>query len=364
MKYVVTSKDRHGNTVRYYRPPGAAKKIRLREEPGSLEFQIEYDHAAAGTTLPAPKVVSKSTDPITGIRPGSLRELCADYYRDIEFKSLGDDTRHAKRGYLENICMSLHNGKKRGDLPYAEMQRKHVIQLQRTITPSLSSADAHIKALRSLFNWAIMMEKVAVNPVSLVKPIAKASKGSRPWKKEDFAAFVKAYPLGTTEFLAVAIMRYTAVRMSDAIRLGPQHIRTMKGVKWLCWTEYKNGHSNVIGNRAPKPKERRLQLHPALAQVIEVTPSVGTHLLMTGAGIPFTDKYFMRWFGDRCDRVGLKDCRSHGIRKYVLTTLAEGGATPHELMGVSGHTSAVMLTPYTDTVDRARMGSDAILSLK
>lgn len=46
MKHIASDTDRHGNRRHYVRLPGRAK-IRLRSEPGTVDFRIEYERALA-----------------------------------------------------------------------------------------------------------------------------------------------------------------------------------------------------------------------------------------------------------------------------------------------------------------------------
>lgn len=380
MKHVLTTTNRHGKTVRYYRPPGATTKVRLRETPGTPAFKIEYDHAVNGTTPPAAnaKPLSTAVNPITAVRSGSLRELCKEYYATCrDYQRLAPASAWYRRHYLDNVCRSINkeNGRPRGDLPWIGMTRANVLVIQATIHKSDCTCEKHVSALRNLFDWAIKADKAPdrwQHPCNLIESVAPPNVGRRPWTKTDLEKFVKAYPLGTKQFLALAIMRYTAVRMSDAIRLGPQNVEVIGGVRFLHWWEHKNGHSKVVGKRAPIKKERFLQLHPALDEIIAKTPSADPErFLTTASGGRFTDIYFCDWLRESCNNVGLTECRSHGIRKYVLTTLAQGDRakgikpmSPHELMGVSGHTTIAQLKVYTDTVDRTQLGSDAIMTLE
>lgn len=45
-----------------------------------------------------------------------------------------------------------------------------------------------------------------------------------------------------------------------------------------------------------------------------------------------------------CDEAGLPDCTSHGLRKAIARRLAEAGASPHEIMAVTGHTTLAEVT--------------------
>lgn len=363
---IVKDKDRHGN-VRYYYRPAHGPKIRLRAEPDTAEFRREYHLAANGTTEPTVYKTAE-TGLARSIIPGSLRALCRDYFESRDFTRLDEGSRHYRRSYLENICRSMNKdvNKARGDLPYAAYKRVNVLAIQADIHTSDYMCDTHVKALRVLFNWALQQGKVEFNPCLLIDSVAKKATGAKVWTKKDVEKFTAMYPRGTKEHLALALMFYTACRLSDAIRLGPQHVEMIEGVSYLKWTEYKGSHSKVVGKRAPTVKERQpMAFHPSLADIIDATPSGHPNYFLTSVrGKPWSEENFSIWFRKRCNAAGLPDRSSHGLRKLALTTMANNGASPHELMAVSGHTTIAQLKTYTDSVDRVRLGSAAILRLK
>lgn len=48
LKFLHTEKNRHGTTCYYFRRDRKSRRIRLRAEPGSPEFQAEYEAALSG----------------------------------------------------------------------------------------------------------------------------------------------------------------------------------------------------------------------------------------------------------------------------------------------------------------------------
>ena len=81
LKYVVEDVDRHGNVRLYFRRNG--KKTRLPNPVGSPEFLAAYKAAFAGESK------SKVAPKVGQIVPGSVRALCADYYKSAMFRGTG-----------------------------------------------------------------------------------------------------------------------------------------------------------------------------------------------------------------------------------------------------------------------------------
>ena len=50
----------------------------------------------------------------------------------------------------------------------------------------------------------------------------------------------------------------------------------------------------------------------------------------------------------------LPHCSAHGVRKATSTALAEAGATPHEIMAVTGHQTLEEVERYTKAASRKK----------
>jgi integrase len=63
-------------------------------------------------------------------------------------------------------------------------------------------------------------------------------------------------------------------------------------------------------------------------------------------GKPFTANGFGNK-KDWCRQADLPHCSAHGVRKATSTALAEAGATPHEIMAITGHQTLEEVERYT-----------------
>jgi integrase/recombinase XerD len=160
------------------------------------------------------------------------------------------------------------------------------------------------------------------------------------------------HPIGTKARLAMVLLLYTACRREDVVRLGPQNIRGDR----VRFVQAKNEHRNPVAIDMP--------VHPDLAAAIENTRSGHLNFLVTAFGKPFTPAGFGNWFRDRCNEAGLSHCSAHGLRKAAAARLAERGATPHEIMAVTGHRSLDEIERYTREAARAGLADAAIAKLK
>jgi integrase/recombinase XerD len=55
---------------------------------------------------------------------------------------------------------------------------------------------------------------------------------------------------------------------------------------------------------------------------------------------------------------------AHGLRKAAATRLAESGATPHEIMAITGHRTLDEVERYTRAVRQKQLADSAVAKLQ
>lgn len=339
LKYVSEDIDRHGNVRCYVRVP-AKRKIRIRALPGSKEFMEEYQAALAEIKTDQPRQADEA-------KRGSFRHLCIRYYSSASFKALDVSTRNWQRRALDEIAQE-HGAK-----PVARMEAKHVRRIRDAKIETPAAANQRVKALRAMFSWANEAEETTINPTIGVKKLKYVSAGHHTWTAEEIDQFNERHPIGTQARLSFDILRYTTCRREDAPRLGRQHIRDGR----ILFRQAKNEHRNPIDMDIP--------LHPALAESIAAAKvSKNMIFLLTEYGKPFTANGFGNKFKDWCRQADLPHCSAHGVRKATSTALAESGATPHEIMAVTGHQTLEEVERYTKAASRKKTADSAMAKLR
>ena len=337
-RYLMCDSDRHDNVRAYVRTKvdGKYRRIRIRDWSSFEAFKEEYRKAVSN---PQP---SSNLGKSMHVAPGSLRTLVQQYYGSAEFRLLGERTRRVRMGILNGMCET------HGSKPYARMEPRHVRGLRDEKAEFPEAANARIKALRQVFAWAIEAGHAKDNPARDVPYIQTGSTGWHTWTAEEVHHFEERHPVGSKPRLALAVLLYTGVRRSDAVRLG----RQMEQSGWLRFTEEKG--------KARHAKLREIPILPELRAVIDATRSGHLTYLVTEFGKPFTPAGFSNWFRRRCDEAGLKHCSAHGLRKAGATIAAENGATEHQLMAIFGWESPKEAAHYTRAANRKRLTEDAM----
>jgi integrase len=150
----------------------------------------------------------------------------------------------------------------------------------------------------------------------------------------------------------MALLLYSACRREDVVRFGPQHIRQGR----LQYRQAKNEHRNPIDIDIP--------VHPDLAKTIAAAPARHLTFLVTEYGKPFSVAGFGAKFRDWCNQAGLPHCSAHGLRKAPAACLAERGASPHEIMAITGHQSLEEVERYTRAARKSKLADSAMSKLK
>ena len=339
LKYICEDVDRHGNVRCYVRAPGK-RKVRIRALPGTPEFIDEYQSAIA---IAAEAPLRQADE----AKKGSFRYLCIRYYTSPAYKALDISTRNWQRRALDGIAQE------KGAKPVAMMQPRHVRKMRDAKSATPAAANQLVKALRALFSWANEAEETTVNPTIGVKKLKYKSDGHHTWTDEEIQKYYERHQLGTKPRLALDLLRYTTGRREDAPRLGRQHIRGGR----VRFRQAKNEHRNPIDIDIP--------LHPALAHSIAAAKvSTNMTFLLTEFGKPFTANGFGNKFKDWCRQADLPHCSAHGVRKATSTALAESGATPHEIMAITGHQTLEEVERYTKAASRKKTADAAMAKLR
>jgi integrase len=301
--------------------------------------------------------------------PQSLRWLIGEYYRkSIGFRAYDDETKKVRRRILTALCNEpASEGSKLeiGDLPYQIPKDKIVVLRDRKAVTSIDAANARLKAIRKLFEWAMTTSEpklMTANPAAEVDLLTRIETGGHhTWSIEEILHFVDIHPPGTKAYLALWLFLLTGQRLSDVAKFGKQHIRKPEHVspqlreihpgRWLAFRQHKNRNS--------KPVDLVVPILQQLEDVLSVSPCGDLTFLQTAHGSAHTTKGLGNWFGDQCVKAGVPG-RAHGLRKAGATIAAENGATPHQLMQIFGWRTLDQAELYTEKVRQQRVAGAAM----
>lgn len=342
-RYVTADVDRHGNPRLYYRA-GHGKRVRLRVMPGHPEFEAALTAAREGREW-AIGVGPKAAPRVA--QPGTLRALVIAYCRSPDFKALDATTQDKRRAILESCleeAIFANPADSAGDCPVKAVTPDVVERLRARKVDRPEAANGRVKALRRLFKWA----GVEPNPASAVRTTTSVTGGHHTWTAEEVAQYWRTHPVGSKARKAMDLFLFTGLRVSDARRFGPPHVRV--GV----------GRIDQWKGRGKKRKVLEFPILPILRASLDACPTRGLTFLETDYGQPYTLAGLGNAMRKWCDEAGLTHCSAHGLRKAGATFAAENGATEQQLMSIFGWDDPRVAADYVRAANRAKMAAMAM----
>lgn len=186
----------------------------------------------------------------------------------------------------------------------------------------------------------------------------QATVGHEPWTADDVTAFRKRWSVGTSARAAMELLHWTGARISDAVLIGPQHI-DRQGV--LSFVQVKTGDPAFVPWHCALP-EYAVLMEADRAEMFAALISTG-HLtfLATEAGRTRSEKALGTMIRLAARDAGIEKS-AHGLRKARAISLAEAGATVHQIAAWTGHKTLKEIENYTKKAERRRavMGSSVL----
>lgn len=345
-KGVSVDRDRYRNPRYYFRAAGR-KKVRLREKPGTKEFEEEVSCARLGIAY---KPANECKDLPKGPAPEGTFQWLVQQYKVRALSKLALAVNGRRSRILDEICNSKHKGKKRGALPFALMERKHVLEIRDEIRSTPGAQNDVVKTISAMFGWAVESDLAKINPAAGIKRLHSGD-GFHAWTIEEVKQYEERHPEGSKARLALHLAMFTGLRLSDLAIVGRQHVKD----GWLTIRPGKTKKSSGVVVELP--------ILAPLKKTLETCPTGDLTFLVTELGKPFTVNGLGNKMRQWCDEAELPECSTHGLRKAGATIAAENGATDEELMAIFGWTTKAQTTHYTKSASRKRIAAGAAYKL-
>ncbi|ODM80818.1 hypothetical protein A6452_23790 [Bradyrhizobium elkanii] len=371
-RYLYVDVSQRGQVRYYVQLRNKLPKIRIKADYGTTEFDAEVDAAVAGQItlygnegdyINAQKQRNEERPalPNTPARPGTLRWYWNGYRQSDHWlgdlsvgqEGLAESTRLQRTGLIESILPE--NGEK----PFAVLTRKVIKAEMKARTPS--QAGNLLSAVRGMIRWMIDEKHLDEDDdptIGLKSGKAKASRetgGFVPWTEDDMARFRAKWPLGTEARLMFDILHYTFLRLGDAHRFGPPHLRQIvRKMAVQIATEKSQGNTTVT---VPVHPEFAESLKAARAANI-IGAEVFTGKLVRGRIQPMSKKAWAAKFKKYAVLAGVNEPKKscHGVRKARAEVAAYADCTESQMMAMFGWTDPKMPAHYIAQANRERLG--------
>lgn len=321
-------RDRHGKLRTRFRQTGR-KTYYFDAEPFSKAWWAEYKACCENSESEAIEPGASRTI------PGTVNELIVRFYESRDWQGPNAKTKHSFRLVIERFRAAV------GHLPVASIDYAVADNIHTKFATRPTAGNKLRKLLIRIWDEGRRRKMVGENPWILTKPY-KETGSFHTWTEAEIRKFKDRWPIGTKQYLALALMLNTAQRSNDARLLGPDNI--IDGKLHVC--QSKTGI------------ELNLPIVLELQTALKASRVTGPAFLKTEAGQPFTQKGFGNWFSDACKAAGVPG-RAHGLRKAAARRMDELGVTNSEGMAWTGHKSDAQYRRYTAGSSQARLADQA-----
>ena len=371
-RYLCVDVSQRGQVRYYVQLRNKLPKIRIRCEFGTPEFEAEVDKAVAeqiglygdrGDFINAQKQRNEARPalPATLPQPGTLRWYWSGYKQSdhwlgnlsVGHEGLSDSTQLQRTGLI--LSLLPENGEK----PFAVLTRKVIKAEMKARTPS--QGGNLLSALRGMIRWMIddgHLDEDDDPTIGLRSGKAKASResgGFVPWSEDDMALYRMKWPLGTEARLLFDILHYTFLRLGDAYRFGPPHLRQIvRKMAVQIATEKSRGNTTVT-----------VPVHPEFAESLRVARAAGiigaavfTGKMVKGRVLPMNKKAWAAKFKKYAVLAGVNEPKKscHGVRKARAEVAAYADCTESQMMAMFGWTDPKMPAHYIAKANREKLG--------
>ncbi|ARO14454.1 Tyrosine recombinase [Ketogulonicigenium robustum] len=148
------------------------------------------------------------------------------------------------------------------------------------------------------------------------------------------------------------LLYWTGARMSDAVRISEGMVGRDG---WLTFNQQKTGGEVSIPVMTPAPKFADPTDQALLIDALNARPQRHVVIMVTEHGKPRSIKGASTWFSEAASTAGLVGKTAHGLRKARASSLAENGATTHQIGAWTGHESLAEIDHYSRKAERRRI---------
>lgn len=280
--------------------------------------------------------------PPVRVTSDSLEALIRAYKRSPAWAALAPATKEGYARYLTPFDAIGH-------LKAKDVTRRDLLSIRDAIanTRGNGAATGFIRASSVLFSWGVDQEWLAFSPVHKIKRLPGGS--LRAWSVEQAQSALLNLPEHFRR--AVILGVYTGQRRGD-----------------LCamrWSAYDGAELKFVQQKTKA--EITLRLPSELKDELDAWKATATALtiLSDAKGRPWVPNKLSVTLPIALQAMGLPPgLNVHGLRKMFAASLADNGATTHEIAANTGHKTLAMIQLYTRSADQRKLQAEAVAKIQ
>jgi integrase len=242
-----------------------------------------------------------------------------------------------------------------GAVRASELRPKHVVQLIGRLKELPSRKGGTLAArtirttyglLRQVFQWAVLHEHVAANPVIVPKGVLPEKKDKDPaWRskarfsRDEVQQLVTDSRIPEQRRVAYAVEFMTGLRTGEAsaLKWGDYETHHEPLGKLLCYASYNTRRKELKDTKTGVPRE--IPVHPGLGKILAGwkksgwakmygrRPKADDLLIPSTEGGYRSVTYALKIFHRDLEILGLRKRRHHDTRRTFISLAQDGGAT-------------------------------------
>jgi site-specific recombinase XerD len=283
-------------------------------------------------------------EPILGdFDKGTIGAGVAAYLSSKTFLTLSEKTQQQRA----RPCLDIQV--RYGKAPLSGLKERHIRQDLSALEGN--PANHRLKAWRGLFAfWKERGFTASNEALKVERRKVSKSDGHPAWTRDDFAAFRKAWPIGTAQRLAFELMYRTCASIGDACKLSPEDVAD----GWLSYVRGKSNSAATCPFSVPGPAWFEATADLAQCLAARGVVKMDGPFILTSKGQPRSAKAAASWFSRAAAKAGVNKT-AHGIRKGRAAMFRENGASAEQRMGVLGHETESEASHYSKSADLRRV---------
>lgn len=273
---------------------------------------------------------------IVKIDPPTVREAVGKYMADCEARHLGWEAMRKYRHLLEDRF-----------IPWAEQKGfrniRHVSvdglrQFRQTWADSPLYATKNLERLRAFFRFCHQAGWTKDNPAKAVKPPKVKHSPTLPFARDEMKSIIAAcdeYGGNKARIKAfILTMRYTGLRIGDAIRLSTDQV----------------SDGRVFVRTAKTGQPVTVPVPPQVIKALGEVESGSARYFWTGKNIRSAVSNWSRYLARVFELADVKDGHSHRFRDTCAVELLLAGASVEDVATILGNTPQVVARHYAPWV--------------
>jgi integrase len=274
----------------------------------------------------------------------TVNELTQKYYSSIDYKNLRDTTKSQYQYFMSIFLNTEVEGVMLSEVQSKDLTTKRAkLAYDVWCDRGIPFANHVMSVARVLFNYALRMEDIKVNPFSNVRRRA-TDRRKTVWSREHVRTF-----------LEVAYSDFNSRNIGLIAHMAYEWCQRLGDMRVLTWDAIDFDNASVFIEQSKRRAEVHLPIEDDLFEMLVQQEQdfgfqpyvVPRPYPIKGEYKPYTIRKLPKYARQIMDAAGLpKELRLSDLRRTGTTEMVEAGVGMAQIMSVTGHANPQSVKPY------------------